>query len=200
MHSCEWCAFSLDHRNPYPSNPDAIFSLRQIESWVREVLDWVAKERGGTYQSSSWLVLGITNRREKLAIRNVCLGRYKYYLTGKCISHLREWIMSDKFFQRYFWVRSRTNSYLNDLNLIVQKGSPKCVMKIVNHAPPYYTVSNRSSMRRSVSSPDETPRRELKIRRAAECFGRISRCFIWWWNTVECLILLLKRNDFRWRN
>ena len=30
--------------------------------------------------------------------------------------------------------------------------------------------SNISNMRRSVSSPDETPRRELKIRRAAEYF------------------------------
>ena len=40
--------------------------------------------------------------------------------------------------------------------------------------------SNISNMRRSVSSPDETPRRELKIRRAAT-----SRCFIWWWNTVS---------------
>ena len=29
---------------------------------------------------------------------------------------------------------------------------------------------NISNMRRSVSSPDETPRRELKIRRAAEYF------------------------------
>ena len=47
---------------------------------------------------------------------------------------------------------------------------------------------------------DERLRRELKIRRAAEYFWRSSRCFIWWWNTVECLILLLKQNDFRRRN
>ena len=33
-----------------------------------------------------------------------------------------------------------------------------------------YKVRNISSMRRSVSSPDETLRRELKIRRAAEYF------------------------------
>ena len=46
-------------------------------------------------------------------------------------------------------------------------------------------LSNISNMRRSVSSPDETPRRELKIRRAAEYFWRTSRCFIWWWNTVS---------------
>ena len=44
---------------------------------------------------------------------------------------------------------------------------------------------NISSMRCSVSSPDETLRRELKIRRAAEYFWRTSRCFIWWWNTVS---------------
>ena len=31
-------------------------------------------------------------------------------------------------------------------------------------------IRNISSMRRSVSSPDQTPRRELKIRRAAEYF------------------------------
>ena len=47
------------------------------------------------------------------------------------------------------------------------------------------TSSNISNMRCSVSSPDETPRRELKIRRAAEYFWRTSRCFIWWWNTVS---------------
>ena len=41
------------------------------------------------------------------------------------------------------------------------------------------------SMRFNVSSPDETPRRELKIRRAAEYFWRTLRCFIWWWNTVS---------------
>ena len=42
-----------------------------------------------------------------------------------------------------------------------------------------------SRMRRSVSSPDETTRRELKIRRATENFLRTSRRFIWWWNTVS---------------
>ena len=45
-------------------------------------------------------------------------------------------------------------------------------------------LSNLSSMRCSASSPDETLRRELKIRRAAEYFWWTSRCFIWWWNTV----------------
>ena len=45
--------------------------------------------------------------------------------------------------------------------------------------------SNISSMRRSVSSPDETLRRELKIKHAVEYFWRTSRCFIWWWITVS---------------
>ena len=45
--------------------------------------------------------------------------------------------------------------------------------------------SNISRWRRTVSSPDETLRRELKIRRAAEYFWRTSRCFICWWNTVS---------------
>ena len=46
-------------------------------------------------------------------------------------------------------------------------------------------ISSISRMRRSVSSPDEPPRRELKIWRAAEYFRRTSRCFIWWWYTVS---------------
>ena len=45
--------------------------------------------------------------------------------------------------------------------------------------------SNLSSMRCSVSSPDETLRRELKIQCAAEYFWRTARCFIWWWDTVS---------------
>ena len=48
------------------------------------------------------------------------------------------------------------------------------------------SICNISSMRPLVSSPDETLRRELKLRRAAEYFfWRTSRCFIWWWNTVS---------------
>ena len=46
-------------------------------------------------------------------------------------------------------------------------------------------LCNISSRIRSVSSPDETLRKELKIRRAAEYFWRTSRCFIWWWNDVS---------------
>ena len=41
--------------------------------------------------------------------------------------------------------------------------------------------------RRCVSSPDEIPRKELKIRRAAEYVWRTSRCFIWWCHTVSML-------------
>ena len=45
--------------------------------------------------------------------------------------------------------------------------------------------SNISSIRQSVSSPNKTPRRELKIQHAVEYFWQTSRCFIWWWNTVS---------------
>ena len=51
-------------------------------------------------------------------------------------------------------------------------------------------------MRRSVSSPDETLRRELKIWRAAGYFWRTLRCFIWWWNNVSnawYYLILLKQ-------
>ena len=50
---------------------------------------------------------------------------------------------------------------------------------------PFEVSSNISNIRCSVLSPDETPRRELKIWRAAEYFWRTSRCFIWRWNTVS---------------
>ena len=39
---------------------------------------------------------------------------------------------------------------------------------LIHHT--FYILRNISNMRCSVSSPDETPRRELKIRRAAEYF------------------------------
>ena len=44
---------------------------------------------------------------------------------------------------------------------------------------------NISSMKRSVLSPDETLRRELKIRRTSECFWWTSRCSICWWITLS---------------
>ena len=60
---------------------------------------------------------------------------------------------------------------------------------------------NISSMRRSVSSPDETLRRELKIRRAPEYFLTDVEVFLLVMkHCVEFLILLLKQNDFRRRN
>ena len=46
-------------------------------------------------------------------------------------------------------------------------------------------LCNISSVRHSVSSPDETMRRELKIRLAAEYFDKLRGVFIWWWNTVS---------------
>ena len=59
---------------------------------------------------------------------------------------------------------------------------------------------NISSMRRSVSSPDETLR-ELKILRAEEYFLTNVEVFLLVMkHCVECLILLLKQNDFRRRN
>ena len=56
----------------------------------------------------------------------------------------------------------------------------------------YFKIShNILSMTWSVSSPDETLRRELKKWPAAEYFWQTSRCFI----CVEFLILLLKQYD-----
>ena len=49
-------------------------------------------------------------------------------------------------------------------------------------------------MRPSVSSPNETLRRGLKMRRAAEYFWPTSRCFIWWWNTVPNAWYYLSNN------
>ena len=54
-----------------------------------------------------------------------------------------------------------------------------------SHITVIYLWRNISNSSCSVSSPDETPRRELKIRRAADYFWRTSRCFIWGWNTVS---------------
>ena len=54
---------------------------------------------------------------------------------------------------------------------------------------------NISSTRRSVSSPDERLRRELKIRRAAEVFFSNFEVFhLLMKHSVECLILLLKQS------
>ena len=60
---------------------------------------------------------------------------------------------------------------------------------------------NISSKRRSVSSPEETLRRELKIRRAAEYFWRNFEVFhLVIKHCAQCFILLLNQNDFRRRN
>ena len=57
--------------------------------------------------------------------------------------------------------------------------------------------SNIPSMRRSALSPDQTPRRELKIQSAVEFFLTNFEVFK---HCVKCLMLLLKQNDFRRRN
>ena len=48
---------------------------------------------------------------------------------------------------------------------------------------PIFGYRHRICNTHSVSSPDETLRRELKIWRATEYFWQTLRCFIWWWNT-----------------
>ena len=60
-----------------------------------------------------------------------------------------------------------------------------------------WDLSNIPSMRRSALSPDQTPRRELKIQSAVESFLTKFEVFN---HCVECLMLLLKQNDFRQRN
>jgi len=62
-----------------------------------------------------------------------------------------------------------------------------------------YSWSNISGMRRSVSSPDETPRRALKIWRAAKYFWRTLRCFIWWWNTLCWMLDITSQTKWFWK-
>ena len=47
------------------------------------------------------------------------------------------------------------------------------------------SLGNISNTRDSVSSDFQTPRRELKVGRVAECFWRNSRCLEMGWNTVS---------------
>ena len=94
----------------------------------------------------------------------------------------------------------KTSLLVNDIKEIVS--ALTCITETADWMKNLNTKLLRlyiSSMRSSVSSPQETLTRELKIQCAAEYFWRTLRCFIWWWNTVECLIyyLLLKQNDFR---
>ena len=57
-------------------------------------------------------------------------------------------------------------------------------------------LSNISNMRRSVSSLDETPRRELKIRRIGVFLTKFEVFHLVMKHCVECLIFLLKQNRF----
>ena len=52
-----------------------------------------------------------------------------------------------------------------------------------------------SSMRCSVSSPDETPRSSSKILCCASYFQLSSQCFIWWW---KLLLMLDMLHDSYW--
>ena len=63
--------------------------------------------------------------------------------------------------------------------------------------------SNISSMRCSVSSPDETLRKEMKIQREGGGGGFLMNFEVFYLvikHCAKCLISLLKQNDFRRRN
>ena len=85
---------------------------------------------------------------------------------------------------------SRRNLYLSPTLLLVHS--------VVLMSTKISTSCNISSMRRSVSSPVETLRRELKIRRCSGVFLTNFKVFhLVMKHCVECLILLLKQHDFR---
>ena len=102
--------------------------------------------------------------------------------------------------QRKLLTRKKSMEFFSQHVLIITKG------KAARRRKQKRDWCNISNMRRSVSSPDETPRRELKMRRVAEYFWRTSRCFIWWWNTVSNawyyfsnkMILVGKIKDVKW--
>ena len=75
------------------------------------------------------------------------------------------------FARRVFSLRIETQTCCKDLILELICTVTYCVSCLIYYLP--------------VSLPDETPRRELKIRRVAKYFWRTSKCFIWWWNTVS---------------
>ena len=66
-----------------------------------------------------------------------------------------------------FTIVSRRQATINTIKIRCRNLHLTCmgfIMALMAH------LSNISNMRCSVSSPDDTPRRELKIRRAAEYF------------------------------
>ena len=86
--------------------------------------------------------------------------------------------------------------YYSFAKCVQQRTLTKIILiKMVHQTKPKRFYCNISSMRRSVSSPDETPRRMLKntTRSGGEVFHLLMK------HCVECLILLLKQNDFRRR-
>ena len=126
--------------------------------------------------------------------------------TSVCVFLTNEYMASRKFHQHYtnswrIWVEKYVHIFLTTDSQYLQKTSESIFHTDAEYRWKTRSVSSSvqnvgadycqhlwsyiSSMRRSVSSPDKTPRRELKIRRVAEYFWRTSRCFIWWWNTVS---------------
>ena len=105
-----------------------------------------------------------------------CTNCWRIFMSRTIRAHFPDYrcTMFAKKFREHLpcWCRISTESYVRLLT------DTKC-----GRGLPQHLWSDISSMRRSVSSPDETPRRELTIPRAAECFWRSSMCFIWWWNT-----------------
>ena len=83
------------------------------------------------------------------------------------------------------WLVNKANDmFLNSLRKNDFEAQVEFRLKVMERAWVTCYWCNMSSMRRSVPSPDEERRRELKIRRAVKYFWQTSRCFIWWWNTL----------------
>ena len=68
-------------------------------------------------------------------------------------------------------------TWINDTRIL------KCAINKFQ-ALPIYLRSDISNTRDTVSSYFQTPRMEMKIRRAAEYFWWNSRCLEMWWNTI----------------
>ena len=83
------------------------------------------------------------------------------------------------------WLVNKANDmFLNSLRKNNIEALVEFRLKVMERAWVTCYWCNISSMRRSVPSPDEERRRELKTRREVEYFWQTSRCLIWWWNTL----------------
>ncbi len=98
----------------------------------------------------------------------------------------------------YQWVTRYKLQYRNDeasFRYYIEQGQTKvklhsghiCSVRSSVSRPklPKPSGSNISNTRQRFSSHFQTPRRELKVRRAAEYFWRTSRCFEMWWTTLS---------------